>query len=98
MKETVGDRVRRLRIEVGLSQRELAEPGVSFAYISRIEGNTRAPSVKALRKIAPKLGVSAEYLETGFDETPTDRLYAQVAAFLYGGCDDPASYTDGSLC
>src|SRR2546421_12505116 len=63
--ETVGQRLRRLRRERGLSQRELASPGVSYAYISRIEAGARRPSVKALRQLAPKLGVSVEYLETG---------------------------------
>jgi tetratricopeptide (TPR) repeat protein len=48
-----------------MSQRELSSPGVSYAYISRIEAGTRQPSVKALRMLARKLGVSAEYLETG---------------------------------
>ncbi|MGE5690727.1 MAG: tetratricopeptide repeat protein [Pseudomonadota bacterium] len=65
--ETVGERLRRLRRERGLSQRELASPGVSYAYISRIEAGTRQPSVKALRKLARKLGVTAEFLETGSD-------------------------------
>jgi transcriptional regulator with XRE-family HTH domain len=65
--ETIGQRLRRLRLEKGLSQRDLAEPGVSYAYISRIEAGTRQPSVKALRKLAAKIGVSPEYLETGSD-------------------------------
>ncbi len=65
--ETIGQRLRRLRLERGLSQRELAGPGVSYAYISRIEAGARRPSVKALRMLAPKLGVSVEYLETGSD-------------------------------
>jgi transcriptional regulator with XRE-family HTH domain len=65
VQETVGERVRRLRIARGLSQRELSEPGVSYAYISRIEANARTPSVKALRKLARKLGVTPEYIETG---------------------------------
>src|SRR5262245_66456392 len=63
--ETIGQRLRRLRHERGLSQRELASPGVSYAYISRIEAGARRPSVKALRMLAQKLGVTAEYLETG---------------------------------
>src|SRR5204863_3154382 len=63
--ETIGQRLKRLRLDRGLSQRELAAPGVSYAYISRIEAGTRQPSVKALRRLASKLGVSAEYLETG---------------------------------
>jgi transcriptional regulator with XRE-family HTH domain len=63
--ETIGQRLKRLRLERGLSQRELAAPGVSYAYISRIEAGTRQPSVKALRKLAAKLGVTADYLESG---------------------------------
>src|SRR3954447_12220696 len=63
--ETIGQRLKRLRLERGLSQRELAAPGVSYAYISRIEAGTRQPSVKALRRLAAKLGVTAEFLETG---------------------------------
>jgi transcriptional regulator with XRE-family HTH domain len=63
--ETIGQRLRRLRRERGLSQRELAVPGVSYAYISRIESGDREPSLKAIRKLARRLGVSAEELETG---------------------------------
>lgn len=63
--ETIGMRLRRLRQERGLSQRDLATEGVSYAYISRIEAGTRQPSVKALRKLAARLDVSADLLETG---------------------------------
>lgn len=63
--EPIGERLKRLRLERGLSQRELAAPGVSYAYISRIEAGTRQPSVKALRKLAAKLAVTADYLESG---------------------------------
>ena len=63
--ETVGARIRRLRISRGLSQRDISGPGVSYAYISRIENGQRLPSVRALRFLAGKLGVDAEYLETG---------------------------------
>src|SRR3954463_6166281 len=66
-KETIGVRLCRLRRESGISQRSLAAPGVSYAYISRIEAGERQPSTKALRQLAPKLGVSVEYLETGSD-------------------------------
>jgi transcriptional regulator with XRE-family HTH domain len=69
--ETIGQRLKRLRLERGLSQRELAAPGVSYAYISRIEAGTRQPSVKALRKLAEKLGVTADFLETGSELDPT---------------------------
>jgi tetratricopeptide (TPR) repeat protein len=63
--EPIAARLRRLRLERGLSQRELAGPGVSYAYISRIEAGQRRPSVKAIRTLARKLGISAQFLETG---------------------------------
>src|SRR5437867_6941654 len=70
--ETIGERLKRLRLEQGLSQRELAAPGVSYAYISRIEAGTRQPSVKALRRLASKLGVTADFLETGSQLGPEE--------------------------
>jgi transcriptional regulator with XRE-family HTH domain len=76
---TVGDRIRERRLALGLSQRELACEGVTYAYISRLEANTRQPSVKALRKLAPKLGVSAHWLETG-EEDPAEALARIVLA------------------
>jgi transcriptional regulator with XRE-family HTH domain len=77
--ETIGQRLKRLRLERGLSQRELAAPGVSYAYISRIEAGTRQPSVKALRKLATKLGISADYLETGSDLDSADARELRLA-------------------
>ena len=61
----IGQRIRARRFELGLSQRQLSQPGVSYAYISRLEAGTRTPSVKALRLLAPRLNVSVEWLETG---------------------------------
>jgi transcriptional regulator with XRE-family HTH domain len=63
--ETVGERIRRLRLSRGLSQRSLAGPGVSYAYISRIENGGRKPSLKTLRYLAGRLGVDPDYLEEG---------------------------------
>ena len=72
--ESVGARLRRLRLERGLSQRQLASRGVSYAYISRIESGERTPSVRAIRLLARKLGVTPEYLETGLDIAPVEAL------------------------
>src|SRR6266571_7346700 len=77
--ESIGRRLKRLRLERGLSQRELSSPGVSYAYISRIEAGARTPSVKALRMLAKKLGVSVEYLETGRDLRDTDERELRLA-------------------
>lgn len=76
--ETIGERVRRLRRERGMSQRELSAPGVSYAYISRIEADARRPSLKAIRMLARKLGVPPEYLETGEQVPPAARRELRV--------------------
>src|SRR3954467_6887487 len=77
--ESIGQRLRRLRHERGLSQRELSSPGVSYAYISRIEAGARRPSVKALRMLARKLGVTAGYLETGSEIGATEARELRLA-------------------
>src|SRR5918999_888109 len=77
--ENVGARLKRLRLQRGLSQRDLSSPGVSYAYISRIEAGARTPSVKALRKLAQKLGVTVEYLETGRDIRDIDDRELRLA-------------------
>src|SRR5207253_5803284 len=77
--ETIGGRLKRLRLQRGFSQRDLSSPGVSYAYISRIEAGARTPSVKALRKLAQKLGVSVEYLETGRDIRDVDDRELRLA-------------------
>lgn len=63
MTETAGTRIRRMRLVQGLSQREIAGPGCSYAYISRLEAGERTPSEKALRWLAAKLGTTAMHLE-----------------------------------
>src|SRR3954470_7623759 len=77
--ESIGERLRRLRLSRGLSQRELASQGVSYAYISRIEAGARRPSVKALRQLARKLNVSPEFLETGSDLREVDERELRLA-------------------
>jgi transcriptional regulator with XRE-family HTH domain len=72
--ETVGERVRRLRVEKGLTQGALSSPGLTDAQISRIESGKRQPSLRAIRRIARKLGVSLDYLETGADLSTREEL------------------------
>jgi tetratricopeptide (TPR) repeat protein len=72
--ETIGDRIHRLREEQGLPQKALVSPGVTAAQVSRIESGKRHPSIKAVRQIARKLGVSSEFLETGVEITVREEL------------------------
>src|SRR5881398_1049017 len=80
-RESIAERLRRLRLERGMSQRDLSSPGVSYAYISRIEAGARTPSVKAMRLLAQKLGVTVEQLETG-KRTPLEQGVA-LAGLAY---------------
>lgn len=61
----VGARLRELRVEYGLSQRQLADAaGVPHGQISMIETNRSSPSVASLRKILGGLGIGmAEFFE-----------------------------------
>jgi transcriptional regulator with XRE-family HTH domain len=63
--KAVGERLKAAREKAGLSQRQLAFPGCSPAYISRIEAGDRIPSLQLLRELGRRLGVTEDYLATG---------------------------------
>ncbi|MDX3068541.1 helix-turn-helix transcriptional regulator, partial [Streptomyces sp. ND04-05B] len=63
--EVIGRRVQQLRTEQGLTQRQLAEPAYTPAYISTLEAGRVRASEPALRHIAERLGVDYEELATG---------------------------------
>ncbi len=57
--DDVGQRIKRLREDRGLSQRQLAEmTDLNNATIARIEGGGRMPTRRTLRDLAKALGVS----------------------------------------
>jgi DNA-binding XRE family transcriptional regulator len=60
----VGSRIKALRGELGLTQRDLASPGLSYAYISRIEAGTRTPSLSALIELADRLNTNVKGFKT----------------------------------
>ncbi|MEU2269663.1 helix-turn-helix transcriptional regulator [Streptomyces olindensis] len=62
---TIGRRVQRLRVERGLTQRQLAEPVYTPAYISTLESGRVRPSDDALRHLAERLGVAFDELASG---------------------------------
>lgn len=62
---TIGRRVQQLRAERGLTQRQLAEPAYTPAYISTLEAGRVRPSEEALRHVAGRLGIAYEELVTG---------------------------------
>ena len=80
-----GRRLKEARVAAGLSQRQLAFPGCSAAYLSRLEAGQRVASLQLLRKIAAKLGVDEEFLATGIAREqpfPKELVEADVALRL----------------
>src|SRR5687768_6318350 len=63
--EPLGARIRRLRLERGLTQREVAEPRYTRAFLAAIEAGVRVPNNETLAHIAGMLGVDADDLRHG---------------------------------
>ncbi|MCA1706342.1 MAG: helix-turn-helix domain-containing protein [Actinobacteria bacterium] len=61
----MGERLRELRRQRGLTQQQLAEPHYTHAHVSSIEAGRRAPSEDAIKHFARKLGVKADEIRTG---------------------------------
>lgn len=80
----VGSRLRAAREAAGMSQRDLAFPGCSAAYISRIERGERIPSLQLLRELGRLLGVSEEHLARGAEGAPRDALLQAEVALRFG--------------
>jgi len=73
----VGARLKAARTRAGLTQRELAEPRYTKAYISALENGLIKPSMAALRFLARRLGtVPGEFLADG--DTHWRRLEAEL--------------------
>src|ERR1700721_1981780 len=69
-----GDRLRKIRAEMGKTQEEFAEmAGMSVHFLSLIERGRNAPSFKKLELMIEELGVSAAYLFTFEDSPPRKR-------------------------
>ncbi len=75
----VGDRIRRIRTEKGLSQSELGEMvGLTADRIQKYENGARKPKTDLLKQIATALGVSTLAL---VDPTTTNNVGAMFALF-----------------
>ncbi len=69
LRQTLGQNVRRLRVERGLSQEQLAfESEIDRTYVSQIERAVINPSLFVLFRVSTVLGVSVgDLLVTGPD-------------------------------
>jgi tetratricopeptide (TPR) repeat protein len=82
--ESLGQRIRSLRIRKGVSQAQLAFPELSDSYISLIESDKRVPAPSVIEMLAGKLDCSPIYLLSGVSEDIADELrvtldYAEIA-------------------
>ncbi|GLZ04187.1 hypothetical protein Acsp03_16530 [Actinomadura sp. NBRC 104412] len=83
-RESLGQRIRALRIRHGISQAQLAFPELSDSYISLIESDKRVPAPSVIDLLAGKLNCSPTYLVSGVSEDVVDELrvtldYAEIA-------------------
>lgn len=62
MDDTFGARLKRARLEAGLTQRQLARNLSTAGHISRLEAGRRRPSAETLDELAARLGVDAAIL------------------------------------
>lgn len=91
---SVGQRLRQARAAAGLTQRQLAYPGCTAAYISLIESGARVPSYQILLELGRRLGVSADHLAFGKEAAAKDDplFAAELAARLGDGGEARAVY------
>jgi transcriptional regulator with XRE-family HTH domain len=69
MRRLVGRNVRRLRLERGISQEQLAvRSGFGQNYLSDLERGPRNPTVATLWELAQAIGVTPADLITPYDE------------------------------
>ena len=91
MGETLGDRVRKLRMERGLSLARVAGGDFSRAFLNQVELNKSRPSVRVLRVIADRLQAPVDYLLDGTTpsldrEIALEKARVELARGAYRRC------------
>ena len=87
---TFGDRLRELRRERGMQQRELGELyNLSSSAIGSYERNLREPTLELLLQLSEYFGVSVDYLLCRTEERLTSKEYKEkdsyeLAEFMSG--------------
>lgn len=79
----IGSRIKKLRIEKGLSQKEMAKIcGMPYSTYSNYENNNREPGTDQLYKIASVLGISVSELISGTDNAKYDAILSLMRSKL----------------
>jgi tetratricopeptide (TPR) repeat protein len=75
----LGERLRRLRVDAGLSQTQLAAGRFSKEYVSQIERGKTRPTADTLAWLAERLGADTDFLASGVSTTDRYRTEAALA-------------------
>ena len=89
----LGERLRQLRVSVGLTQTELAGDRFSKEYVSQIERGKTRPTRETIAWLASQLGVDANFLANGVSADERGRLegaLARAEALLESGDNEAA--------
>ncbi len=79
----IGARIKKARINVGLTQQEMAEKAnVSVAFISRVERGSSHINLKRLSQFCRILNISEGYVLNGVSETDDTYLYEEFNEIL----------------
>src|SRR5205809_7109861 len=65
--ETLGQRIRRIRNDRGMSLAKVVRDDFSRAFLNQVEMDKTRPSITLLRVIAERLGTELEYLLEGHE-------------------------------
>ena len=85
--EEIGERIRKLRLEKGITQRELATRArLSKGYISQLEKGTTLPSLLNLKEILDILGISLS--EFFSEKSPVKVVYSKKDKITLPTSDD----------
>ena len=75
----LGERVRQLRVALGLTQTELAGDRFSKEYVSQIERGKTRPTAETIEWLARRLGVDQSFLAHGVSADERGRVEAALA-------------------
>ena len=79
---TIGEKIRELRMQRGLTQSELGGELVTASMISQIEADRAKPSYTLLNNIANRLGMTVEYFMNDMDEQFAVSAHLSIAAYF----------------
>lgn len=81
--EEQGIRIRRLREERKMSQKELANKvSISSSYLSEIEHGRKSPDLQIIALLAKNLGTTTLYLTSGSVPSPIDEKILELLSLL----------------